>query len=84
MVEAAELTPDERLDAFVAIFGLTQRERDILEALVVSDQSVRDIATTLFLSRSTLYRHVASINKKTDTASRMALINFFWSWTPKD
>ena len=84
MVEAAELTSDERLDAFVATFELTERERDILEALVVSDQSVQDIATTLFLSRSTLYRHISSINKKTDTASRVALINFFWSWTPKD
>lgn len=83
-VEAAELTPDERLNAFVATFGLTERERDILEVLVVSDQSVQDIATTLFLSRSTLYRHISSINKKTGTASRVALINFFWSWTPKD
>lgn len=83
-VEAAELTPDERLDAFVATFGLTERERDILEVLVVSDQSVQDIATTLFLSRSTLYRHISSINKKAGTASRVALINFFWSWTPKD
>lgn len=83
-VEAAELTPDERLNAFVATFGLTERERDILEVLVVSDQSVQDIATTLFLSRSTLYRHISSINKKTGPASRVALINFFWSWTPKD
>lgn len=83
-VEAAELTSDERLDAFVATFELTERERDILEALVVSDQSVQDIATTLFLSRSTLYRHISSINKKAGTASRVALINFFWSWTPKD
>ena len=83
-VEAAELTSDERLDAFVATFGLTERERDILEVLVVSDQSVQDIATTLFLSRSTIYRHISSINKKAGTASRVALINFFWSWTPKD
>lgn len=36
-VEAAEFTPDECLDAFVATFGLTGREHDILEVLVVSD-----------------------------------------------
>lgn len=84
MVEGAEPTPDKCLDAFVATFGLTEHEHDILEVLVVSDQSVQDIATTPFLSRSTLYRHISSINKKTDTASRVALINFFWSWTPKD
>lgn len=82
--EAPELTFDERLDAFVAAFELTQRERGILEALVASHESVQDIAATLFLSRSTLYRHIASINKKTGVASRVALINFFWSWTPQD
>ena len=82
--EASELTLDERLDAFAAAFELTQRERDILEALVASHESVQDIAATLFLSRSTLYRHIASINKKTGASSRLALINFFWSWTPTD
>ena len=65
-------------------FGLTKRERDVLEALVVSDDSVQDVAAALFLSRSTLYRHIASINKKTGVSSRVALINFFWSWTPQD
>ncbi len=82
--EVPELTLDERLDAFIAAFELTQRERDILEALVASNESVQDIAATLFLSRSTFYRHIASINKKTGAASRVALINFFWSWSPKD
>lgn len=82
--EASELTLDERLDAFAAAFELTQRERDILEALVASHESVQDIAATLFLSRSTLYRHIASINKKTGASSLVALINFFWSWTPKN
>lgn len=82
--EVPELTLDERLDSFVAAFELTQRERDVLEALVASNESVQDIAATLFLSRFTLYRHIASINKKTGAASRVALINFFWSWTPTD
>lgn len=83
-LEAPELSFDDRLDGFVAAFGLTKRERDVLEALVVSNDSVQDVAAALFLSRSTLYRHIASINKKTGAASRVALINFFWSWTPQD
>lgn len=83
-VEIAELSFDDRLDGFVAAFGLTKRERDVLEALVVSNDSVQDVAAALFLSRSTLYRHIASINKKTGASSRVALINFFWSWTPQD
>lgn len=83
-MEAPELSFDERLEGFVAAFDLTKRERDVLEALVVSDDSVQDVAASLFLSRSTLYRHIASINKKTGAASRVALINYFWSWTPQD
>lgn len=83
-LEAPELSFDDRLDGFVAAFGLTKRERDVLEALVVSDDSVQDVAAALFLSRSTLYRHIASINKKTGASSRVAPINFFWSWTPQD
>ena len=83
-VGVPELTFDERLDAFAAAFELTKRERDILEALVVSDDSVQDIAASLFLSRSTLYRHISSISKKAGTNSRVSLINLFWSWTPMD
>lgn len=52
----------------------------MVRALLTMDDSVSDIASTLFLSRSTLYRLIASINKKTGTASRTALITFFWTW----
>ena len=83
-LEAPELSFDDRLSSFVAAYGLTKRERDVLEALVVSDDSVQDVAAALFLSRSTLYRHIASINKKVGTNSRVALISLFWSWAPQD
>lgn len=83
-LEPPELSFDDWLDGFVATFGLTKRECDVLEALVVSDDSMQDVAAALFLSRSTLYRHIASINKKVGASSRVALINFFWSWTPQD
>ena len=42
-LEPPELSFDDRLDGFVAAFGLTKRERDVLEALVVSDDSVRTL-----------------------------------------
>ena len=83
-LEPPELSFDDWLDGFVATFGLTKRECDVLEALVVSDDSMQDVAAALFLSRSTLYRHIASINKKVGTNSRVALISLFWSWTPQD
>ena len=84
LVEAAELTSDERPDAFVTTFDGTERERDILRPWSFRTRAFRTSPITLFLSRSTLYRHISSINKKTDTASRVALINFFWSWTARD
>lgn len=82
--EVPELSFEDRLNGFVAAFELTKLERDVLEALVASDDSMQDVAASLFLSRSTLYRHISSINKKTGAASRVALINYFWSWTPQD
>lgn len=83
-LEAPELSFDERLEGFVTAYDLTPRERDVLKALVASDDSVQDVAASLFLSRSTLYRHIASINKKVGTNSRVALLSYFWSWAPLD
>lgn len=71
---------EEPLERFCQTYGLTPREGDVLRALLTMDGSVSDIASALFLSRSTLYRLIASINKKTGTASRTALITFFWTW----
>lgn len=76
----AALSLEEPLKRFCQAYGLTPREGDVLRALLTMDGNVSDIASALFLSRSTLYRLIASINKKTGTASRTALITFFWTW----
>ena len=76
----APLSLEEPLDRFCQAYSLTPREGDVVRALLTMDDSVSDIASALFLSRSTLYRLIASINKKTGTASRTALITFFWTW----
>ena len=83
--EAASTPPaafslEEPLERFCQAYSLTPREGDVVRALLTMDDSVSDIASALFLSRSTLYRLIASINKKTGTASRTALITFFWTW----
>ena len=83
--EAASTPPaafslEEPLERFCQAYSLTPREGDVVRALLAMDDSVSDIASALFLSRSTLYRLIASINKKTGTASRTALITFFWTW----
>lgn len=76
----AALSLEEPLERFCRAYSLTPRESDVVRALLTMDDSVSDIASALFLSRSTLYRLIASINKKTGTASRTALITFFWTW----
>lgn len=76
----AALSLEEPLERFCQAYSLTPREGDVVRALLTMDGNVSDIASALFLSRSTLYRLIASINKKTGTASRTALITFFWTW----
>lgn len=76
-----ELSFEERVERFAAAYGFTPREREVLQAIASSDESAQAIADSLYLSRSTLYRHISSMNKKTDTSSRAALIKAFWTWT---
>ena len=78
--DAAQAAFEGKLKAFGMAFDFSEREVDVMRALVTSEGSVKSIADELYLSRSTLYRHIASMNKKTGTASRMALITAFWSW----
>lgn len=75
-------TSDERLVAFALEFALTERETEVLQAMVTSRQSVQDLARTLCLSRTAFYRHVASMNAKTGTANRVELMHFFFDWVP--
>ncbi|MFR0847812.1 MAG: LuxR C-terminal-related transcriptional regulator [Eubacterium sp.] len=59
---------------------LTSREQDVLQALLESDDSVQNIAASLYISRAALYRHIASINEKTHTKSRIGLLQLYYSW----
>lgn len=78
--ESAQAAFEEKLTAFGAAHGFSEREVAVMRALLTSEGSVKSVADALYLSRSTLYRHISSMNKKTGTASRMALITAFWSW----
>ena len=74
----------ESLEMFAAAFSLTEREKEVLEVLLVSDENVQDIAETLMISRAALYRHIASLNEKTGTKSRIGLVQFYYRYYRED
>ena len=66
------------LGAFAEKYSLTKRETEVLEALLNSDDSAKDLAKQLFISRAALYRNISSLNEKTGTKSRIGLIQFYY------
>jgi non-specific serine/threonine protein kinase len=52
-------------------FGLTPREREVLQLIVIG-QADREIAATLYISHRTVHHHVASILRKLGVATRAA------------
>lgn len=55
----------------------------MLKILLASDDEVQEIANKLYISRAMLYRYISSLNKKTDTNSRIGLIQFYYIWKPE-
>ena len=70
----------ESLEMFSVSFSLTKREKEVLEVLLVSDENVQNIAESLMISRAALYRHIASLNEKTGTKSRIGLVQFYYQY----
>ena len=69
-----------RLERFAESFDLTEREQEVLQLLLLSDDGMQEIADSLFVSRAMLYRHVSALNEKTGTRSRIGLIQFYYNW----
>ena len=65
---------------FAEEYRLTDREQEVLRELLESDESVQDIAGKLYISRTALYKHISSLNEKTDARSRIGLIQFYYAW----
>jgi DNA-binding NarL/FixJ family response regulator len=66
-----------RIEATRAVkrFSLTQRERDIVQA-IVAGQSNKDIADRLRISQQTVKHHLTSIFDKTGVSTRLELAMF--------
>ena len=79
----ADLSTMDKFTAFGEQYSLTDREREVLRALLSSGENVQDIAHTLGISRAAIYRHISNMNEKTATKARMGLIQFYYGWNPE-
>lgn len=80
-MESREMAGSQsRLERFAESFDLTEREQEVLQLLLLSDDGMQEIADSLFVSRAMLYRHVSVLNEKTGTRSRIGLIQFYYNW----
>lgn len=66
------------LDAFVADYDISPRERDVLE-LWLAGRGLKYIENTLFISESTVKSHLRSIYRKCDTHNRDEIISLYES-----
>lgn len=80
--ERSGVIPDrsELLEHFAGEYSLTEREKEVLKILLDSDENVQEIAHELNLSRAALYRHIGNINEKTNTTSRIGILQFYYAW----
>jgi DNA-binding CsgD family transcriptional regulator len=69
---APGMTPSAPDEAFIARFGITPREGELL-GLLLTGRSYKDIMAALSISMPTVKSHVASIYRKTGVANRLEL-----------
>ena len=73
----APLDPQEVFRILSETLSLTPREVEVFDKLIHSEESVQEIADSLFLSRRTCQRYIASIYEKAGVKSRMGLYQLY-------
>ena len=67
-------TPEELIRQLASECGLTEREQEVLAALVLTENKNQQIADELGISRRQLQTYVSRIYKKTGTSTRAGLV----------
>lgn len=78
--QMSEKNQTDKIEAFVAAHSFTERERDVFLQLLTSSESVNEMAKELAMSRANFYRHINRMNEKTNTGSRIELLQYFSNW----
>lgn len=74
---AEEINNEEKLRNFSELFSFTERESEVFDRLVNTEDNNQEIAESLFVSRRTLERHISAIYEKTGVKSRIGLLNLY-------
>ena len=74
---AEEINDEEKLRNFSELFSFTERESEVFDRLVNTEDNNQEIAESLFVSRRTLERHISAIYEKTGVKSRIGLLNLY-------
>ena len=78
ITNAADVVDEkERLRKFSEVFSFTERESEVFNCLVNTEDSMQMIAEKLYVSRRTLERHISAIYEKTGVKSRVGLLNLY-------
>ena len=82
MDDAFEAARDEHVVLLAAEYGLTNREREVLEQLALGHNS-RYIAGALLISESTVRTHMRSIYRKLAVSTQSELVLLVARGTPE-
>ena len=77
-VDSREPVSQIRTAHDLSVYDFTDREKEILQKILTSEKSIKELAEELFISERVLYRHLDSIYKKTGTTSRMGLVLLYY------
>jgi DNA-binding CsgD family transcriptional regulator len=73
-VTIEQTSPAQRVDLFARAFGLSARERELLDHIVTGSDT-REVARRMFLSENTVQDHLKSVFVKTASHSRRTLLS---------
>ena len=83
VLETQALSAEQSLKLYAEQYAMTPRETEVLEKLLTTEESVQEIADSLYISRRMLQRYIASIYEKTEIKTRIGLYQSYTRFVTK-
>ncbi len=78
-IQQADVPFELKLEQFKTSISLTAREAEVVNAVLTSEKNLKDLAAELFISPSTLEKHMTNIYIKANVKNRAELTQKFFS-----